>query len=210
MNNKLPKVLMAFKKNETLLETTSGAVSNKLYVLPRYAQPPVTKLALDAKRNEWLNARVAQVQGGTLATAVKRNLQAELVEMLYLDALYVQMNCGGDVANVLAAGFDVVSDRTSQQPLPKPASLKVNNSLSGKIVLKTATIRNARCYRAEYALVDADGTVGEWQDGGTHTKAREITVDGLTPGALYALRVLAVGGSTGESEWSNAVSGRCM
>ncbi|MES2661166.1 MAG: hypothetical protein V4689_21270 [Verrucomicrobiota bacterium] len=210
MNTKLPKVLMSFKRNETNLESISGTVSANLYPLTIYPTPPVMKAVLDAKRTDWLEAKLEQKQGGTLATALKRDLQAELEEMLYLLSLYVQMNCGGLVANVLAAGFEVVSERTSPYPLPRPESFIVDNTMVGKIVLKTSAIKGARCYKAEYALVDADGTVGAWNDGGLHIKARDIAVDGLVSGALYALRIQAVGGSTGESEWSNVVSGRCM
>ncbi|MES2660852.1 MAG: hypothetical protein V4689_19660 [Verrucomicrobiota bacterium] len=210
MNTKLPKVLMSFKRNETNLESISGTVSANLYPLTIYPTPPVMKAVLDAKRTDWLEAKLEQKQGGTLATALKRDLQAELEEMLYHLALYVQLNCGGLVANVLAAGFEVVTERTTPYPLPRPESLIVDNTMVGKIVLKTATIKGARCYKAQYALVSADGTVGAWNDGGFHTKARDIAVDGLVSGALYALRILAVGGSTGESEWSNVVSGRCM
>ncbi|MEO5914083.1 MAG: hypothetical protein ABIS50_07610 [Luteolibacter sp.] len=210
MNNKLPKVLMTFKKNDDNLEVTAGAVSTHLYPLALYPDPPVTKVNLDAKLAAWLEAKVAQKQGGPLATARKRDLQAELEEMLYLIALYVQMNCGGLVANVLAAGFEVISDRTSSTPLPTPDSFVVDNSMTGRIVLKTPAIKGARCYKAEYAPVDAEGTVGAWRDGGFHTRARDISVEGLVSGMLYALRILAVGGSTGESGWSNAVSGRCM
>jgi hypothetical protein len=103
-----------------------------------------------------------------------------------------------------------VSDKGSSYPLPKPVSFTVDNSMVGRIVLKTAMIRSARCYKAEYALVDAEGTVGVPQDGGLHTRARDISVGGLVSGSLYALRIQAVGGSTGVSEWSNMVSGRCM
>ncbi|MES2660797.1 MAG: hypothetical protein V4689_19385 [Verrucomicrobiota bacterium] len=210
MNTKLPKVLMSFKRNGNLLETISGNVSTNLYPLTIYPTPPVMKAVMDAKRTDYLDAKLAQKQGGTLATALKNDLQAELEEMVYLLALYVQMNCGGLVANVLAAGFEVVSERTSPYPLPRPESFVLDNTMVGNIVLKTSAIKGARCYKAEYALVSADGTVGEWHDGGFHTKSRDIAVDGLVSGALYVLRIQAVGGSTGESEWSNVVSGRCM
>ncbi len=210
MNTKLPKVLLTYKRKEDLLETISGNVSSNLYPLPLYPNPPVTKPALDAKRTEWLDAKLARKQGGTLATELKNDLPAELEEMLYLLALYVQLNCGGLVANVLAAGFEVMSERGASFPLPPPEALIAKNTMVGKIVLKTAAIKGARCYKAEYALVSADGTAGEWQNGGLHAKSRGIAVDGLVSGALYALRIRAVGGSTGESEWSHVVRGRCM
>jgi hypothetical protein len=41
-----------------------------------------------------------------------------------------------------------------------------------------------------------------WQEAGIYTQARRIVLMGLTPGTVYFVRVRAIGGSTGYSEWS--------
>lgn len=45
-----------------------------------------------------------------------------------------------------------------------------------------------------------------WEQAGFYTGSRNMSVTGLTPGARYAFRVRAVGGSTGKSDWSNPSS----
>jgi len=47
---------------------------------------------------------------------------------------------------------------------------------------------------------------GPWQEAGIVTEARRIVLPGLTPGTIYFVRARAIGGSTGYSEWSVAVS----
>jgi hypothetical protein len=51
---------------------------------------------------------------------------------------------------------------------------------------------------------------GDWQMAGIFSQARRIEVANLTPGALYDLRVRALGGSTGYSEWTMAVGQRSL
>jgi hypothetical protein len=42
------------------------------------------------------------------------------------------------------------------------------------------------------------------------TQARRIVLTGLTPGVTYAVRVRAIGGSTGFSDWSDPISHMAM
>lgn len=49
-----------------------------------------------------------------------------------------------------------------------------------------------------------------WQSAGMFTQARRIVLTGLTPGVTYAVRVRAIGGSTGFSDWSDPISHMAM
>ena len=42
------------------------------------------------------------------------------------------------------------------------------------------------------------------------TQVRSVVVPGLTPGIVYALLACAIGGSTGQSDWSDPVSHMAM
>ncbi len=43
-------------------------------------------------------------------------------------------------------------------------------------------------------------------NGGSYTSARRMTLSPTTPGKLYSIQIAALGGSTGQSAWSNPVS----
>jgi hypothetical protein len=47
---------------------------------------------------------------------------------------------------------------------------------------------------------------GEWQEAGIFPQARRMVLANLTPGTIYNIRVRALGGSTGYSEWSPVTS----
>ena len=49
-----------------------------------------------------------------------------------------------------------------------------------------------------------------WKTGGLFTDSRSMAVSGLTPGANYQFEARAIGGSTGQSDWSDAVSHMSM
>ena len=52
-----------------------------------------------------------------------------------------------------------------------------------------------------------DGGAG-WLPGGISTQARRMEIDGLTSDTTYTVQVRAIGGSTGQSDWSAPQS--CM
>jgi len=47
------------------------------------------------------------------------------------------------------------------------------------------------------------GAPGPWQTGGLFTSRRAMCVNNLTPGTNYTFQVRAIGGSTGDSDWSD-------
>ena len=65
-------------------------------------------------------------------------------------------------------------------------------------------------FSSDAPLLFYSDILGDWVNDGVFTKSREITISGLTPGALYAMSLRVKGGSTGASDWSNVVTGRCL
>jgi len=49
-----------------------------------------------------------------------------------------------------------------------------------------------------------------WVDGGLFTNSRGMPINALNPGDNYQFQARAVGGSTGYSDWSDAVSHRSL
>ena len=195
------------------LEERAGAVSDNLYSSPLWTPPPappVTKVALDAGLAALTSAIAAQAQGGTAATAEKNNRRDALIDVLRQLSGFVQENHGNDLAKLLASGFEAVSTNRAQSPLPPPTIRDILNGNSGQLLLRVTAIANAKCYESRYALIGPGGAPGPWQNGGLFTNSRSIPVNGLTPGASYTFQVRAIGGSTGYSDWSDAVQHMSM
>jgi hypothetical protein len=68
--------------------------------------------------------------------------------------------------------------------------------------VRGTAVLNGRMYQLQYSL--DNGTT--WVDGGTYTSARRMTLSPTTPGKSYLIKIAALGGSTGQSAWSNPVS----
>ena len=57
----------------------------------------------------------------------------------------------------------------------------------------------------------SEAVSGRWSNkalatGGHLQQARKITLPGLTPGQVYSVQSRAIGGSTGQSDWSDPTS----
>ena len=195
------------------VEERAGAVSDNLYTSPLWTPPPtppVTQAALNGARADFSAAIAAQAQGGTAATADKNNKRDTLIGLLRKLAGFVNENHGNDMAKLLASGFEAVSTNRGSSPLDPPTITDILNGNSGQLLLRVGAIDNAKCYEVRFALIGAGGAPGPWQNGGLFTNSRSIPVNGLTPGANYTFQVRAVGGSTGYSDWSDAVSHMSM
>jgi len=187
------------------LEEIAGAVSENLYGDAAYPTPPVTQAALDASLTAFTNAIAVQAQGGTAATADKHNKREALIGLLRQLAGYVQETHGNDMAVLLSSGFEAVSTNRASSPLAKPRIKDILNGNSGQLILRGTPVANARCFEVRYAAIGAGGAPGPWQSAGLITNSRSMPINGLTPGTMYVFQIRAVGGSTGYSDWSDAV-----
>lgn len=175
-----------------------------------YPAPPVTQGDLTSKLTAFTQASAAQAQGGTQSTAAKDQARAALIDALRQLALYVQTviqaNNAYGLAELLLSGFDAVSTNRAQTPLDKPTVLGVDNSGEGRLALRVKPVANAKMYEAQKKV---DGAA-DWTSGGLFASTRGMEMGDLTPGANYTVRVRAMGGSTGQSDWSDPVSHRSL
>ena len=68
--------------------------------------------------------------------------------------------------------------------------------------MRLTPIDNARTYETR---LSADGGK-TWVSGGISPQARRIVLKSLTPGTVYTIQARAIGGSTGQSDWSTTVT----
>ena len=192
------------------LEEIAGSVLKGMRNNPAFPDPPVTMADLEALLNGFSAALAAQKMGGKTVTIDKNTKREQLIQMLRELGAYVQMAAQNDEAALLTSGFEAASTTHAMTELTKPTDVQLKNGNSGQLLMKIDPVANAHSYEIQYAVVTADGTQGDWQSGGDYTNSRAIQISGLTPGTVYGVRIRAIGGTTGYSDWSDATSHRCL
>jgi hypothetical protein len=184
------------------LEETASIVLAHLYGNPAFATPPVTEAAFEALLEDFRTKLAAKPNGGPPATAAKNESREALVAKMKELAFYVQVTSDNVLSVLLSSGFQPTSSNRSSGPLAAPVIVKLVHGQAGEALLTGTPAWNARGYERQMALVAADGTLGEWQDLGFTRGARRLSTTGLVAGQRYAFRLRAMGGSTGQSDWS--------
>ena len=204
-------VLMDFNSmaDPSLDEFTETVISN-MTGNTSFTTPPLTMAALQALLDTFAAAIGDKAQGGTAATSAKNDARAALVDALRQIAMYVQVTSNNNLTMLLTSGFQAANTNRAQTPLDQPVIGDLINGNSGELVVRLKPVINAHAYEARFAVIGTGGTPGPWQNGGTFISTRNLTLTGLTPGTTYIVEVRAIGGSTGHSDWSNAVSRMSM
>ena len=110
-----------------------------------------------------------------------------------------------DAAALASTGFPLRSGGGPIGSLPAPGDLRATPTANaGEIELRCDTVKGSSSYEWECKL--HDNLAAPWTAVKTSTTTK-ILVTGLTPGALYAFRVRAIG-SAGPGTWSDEATGR--
>ena len=180
-------------------------IINELTGNAAFPTPPITMAALTTARDDF-TAKISAAQvGGPMATAAKNNSRGVLLGMMRKLAGYVQLSSNDDMAILLSSGFLAMSTDRASAPLEKPHGLTIKNGNSGQLVASINTIKNTSMYEGR-----AKDTTGNWLPSIFTGDSRHITFDGLTPGTNYTIQVRALGGATGQSDWSDPISHMSM
>ena len=170
-----------------------------------YPTPPVTLANLETARGDFEAKIAAASTGGPPDTAAKNDSRANLLGMLRQLALYVQMNCNNDMATLLSSGFQAASTNRTSTPLEQPTELVIDNGVSGQLVASVKPVKNTSLYEGRIK-----GATGDWLPSVFTGDSQHIEFNGLTPGLVYTAQVRALGGSTGQSDWSDPSTHMCM
>ena len=204
------RVSLAFGSGtDALLRDRAAGVILNMTGNASFPTPTVPLPDLQASLDAFDAALAAMVQGATAATATKNNRRASLIETLKAQAFYVQVTAANDLAVLLSSGFEAISTTRTRGPLPAPVILRLVTGQTGELFTSVKAVRNSRGYEIEYAVLTGE-TIGTWMDGGFHSGSRRIALAGLTPGTVYVVRVRALGGTTGYSDWSSTGSKMCV
>jgi len=113
-------------------------------------------------------------------------------------ASYVQIQCNNDKATLLGSGFQAASTNRTQAPLETPSGLVLKHGASGQLIAKVSPVKNTSMYEGRIK-----GLSGDWMPSIFDGDSQHITFNGLKPGETYTAQVRALGGSTGQSDWSD-------
>ena len=178
-------------------------VSSALDGHPIFTTPPVTPTQLITLQNTFSADMTAARKLGTDRTLTKNISRQALVDALVQDALYCQGLARHDLNTLLTSGYEVVSTNRTPGPLDTPQITSIDNSVSGQLTVHGTSVLNGRMYQMQYST---DNGVTWTNAGVNYTSARRMTFSPTTAGKLYTIQISALGGSTGQSAWSNSVS----
>jgi hypothetical protein len=153
-----------------------------------------------------LEQRIAKAAtGGPPDTAAKNNARQGLLGMLRQLAAYVQINCNNDMATLLSSGFQAMSTNRAQTALDQPTGLVIENGTTGQLIASVGPVKNTSLYEGR-----VKGPTGDWLPSVFTGDSQHVEFNGLTPGANYTIQARALGGSTGQSDWSDPSTHMCM
>lgn len=200
------KTSLAFARlSDAELDTFAHGVAAALTGNAAFPTPPVALANLQTTIDDFTAKAAAAQIGGPMDTAAKNNSRQTLLGMLRQLAAYVQMSCNNDEAVLLSSGFEVQSTTRASTPLTQPQSLSLKNGASGQLVASIDPVRNANMYEGRIKPSD-----GDWLTSVFTGDSQHITFSGLTPGKNYTAQVRALGGQTGQSDWSDPSSHMAM
>ena len=109
----------------------------------------------------------------------------------------------------MSSGFEPLkTTRVPPQPLEPSAIRKVEQGSTGQLLVKVSCVPKARSYELRYASLDVGGAPGPWTSHPITAVASPTSCNGLTPGAMYAFQVRALG-RLGFTDWSHSVTKMC-
>jgi len=193
------KVSLAFARlSDSELDNFAHGVFNAMTGNAAFASPPVTLANLQTAINDFTTKLAASEAGGPAATAAKENSRQTLLGLLRQLAAYVQMSCHNDQATLLTSGFEMQSTTRTFGPLEQPEGLRLKNGSAGQLVAAVVPVRNASMYEGR---IKQEG--GEWLPSIFTGDSQHIVFNGLTRGKEYTAQIRALGGTTGQSDWSD-------
>jgi hypothetical protein len=170
-------------------------------LVPPTKPDPTAPVDMTTRMNSLQAAIAAAEGGGVTLTAAKNAALQFALDGLEAIAFYVQTTARYDLPMFLSSGFQVASNNHGQSPLDAPLVTGIDNDVSTQLDVHLSPITNA----VGYEVQTSTGTSG-WQTARFSTQARTVTLTGLATGSVVQVRARALGGSTGQSDWSTPSS----
>lgn len=191
--------------------TQSQLIVTSMTGNPNFPEPwpaPVPPLATISADLAQYQALFNATRAGDRTRITQRNAARDtLASDLLLLRLYVETAGHGDAAKVATSGFPLrqrAPRAAAVVPAPPESFAIRQGPVSGTMSLRCKAVTGAGCY--EVQLASADPTVpGNWTEAGLFTSCRNISIQGLTPGKTYSVRMRAIG-VAGAGDWTSPAS----
>jgi len=198
-----------YRINTKFVKGTDNGVNNlaldvgdALLDNPAFPKLPVSLVDVSAQQVAFSASMVEARKGGADRTRLKQAARQVLTDSLVKISLYCQSEAMHDLDTLLSSGFDVVSTNRTSAPLDQPAIISIQNNVSGQLTVRGQSVLNGRMYQVR-GSTDGGKTWTLWPQ---FNGARLMVLSPTTPGTTYIVEFCALGGSTGQSAWSNPIS----
>ena len=209
MNNaKLVRVSLGYKTQPAaMVVAVMGWVINCMTGNAAFPKPPIPlvppvpsdpsqPLDMTTRMNNLDQAVKNTVGGGVIQTAAKNAALASAFEGLDANGFYVQTSARTNLPLFLTSGYQAVSTNRAQSPLDTPSITGIDNDIATQLDVHLSPVANALGYEVQLLIATV------WTTVMFSAQARTITLTGLTTGTVQQVRARALGGSTGQSDWS--------
>ena len=170
---------------------------------------PVPALAqIQTDLTAYQTALTATQSGDRTRIAERDAARGTLSNDLFVLASYLQTVAPGDDSKLATTGFPLrlQPSRSRVANLPDaPANFELAlGTVSGSVAVRASPVPSAGSYDVQ--LATADPTVeANWSAAGSFKNCSRITLQGLTPGKIYSVRLRALG-SAGPGAWTMPAS----
>ena len=165
-------------------------------LVPPVPPDPTQPLDLTTRMNNLDAAAKNAVGGGVIQTALKNAALEAAFEGLDANGLYVQTMARTSLPVFLTSGYQAMSTNRAQSPLDPPSITGIDNDTSTQLDVHLSPVANALGYEVQQMIANV------WTTVKFSPQARTVTLTGLTTGTVVQVRARALGGSTGQSDWS--------
>lgn len=166
-----------------------------------YPNPSPTLAAVTAAVDDLEVKNQASMNRGRVEIAQRNASQAITLNLARQLGNYVESTANGALDVLLSSGFEAI-------PAPSPSAIPAvpselfltQGDKSGELYLRFTGDYNVRNFSVQHS----ETATGPWIDDGLYTTTR-LTIDGLTPGKFYWVRLCA-NGAAGSSDYCSPIS----
>jgi hypothetical protein len=182
---------------KALMASYQGLLNN-----PKFPNLPVDLATYKSGIDQFSALIIDAEDGGKKAISAKDKQRVVVIKMYTLLGHYVEIACNDDLATFNTSGFTQVAPKvkTAPQPLTEAKFRSIDRGPnSGDVVVQPEKQTGAVAFDVRYALQGAGGVLGPWTTV-TATKARKVTISGLTLAGIYQFQIRALG-VPGYTDW---------
>jgi hypothetical protein len=178
----MPSLQMADQSVLTLANTVVAALTGNAY----FTTPSPTLASVETAISGY-SASLSKSKYGSREDKAQKNAdKATLLGLLRDLCIYVNMIAKGDAVVLSTCGYPLSKD--AQPSVLGTPDAKVENGASGELISSTPAVDGAVSYKHQYTTDPASAL---WPE--VTTTRATCKIDGLEPGKLYSLRIVAIG-----------------